>query len=80
MKFHHLALPRMPSSRDGIRKADICGPQLFVELVVGSLVRGSFDIQQSDWILTIAKLLYHVSDSRTSDFTELVKIFSGRLR
>ena len=54
--------------------------QLFVGLVVGSLVRGNFDIQQSDWFLTIAKLPYHVSDSRTSDFTEFVKIFSVRLR
>ncbi|AYG38159.1 hypothetical protein CFI14_06780 [Lactiplantibacillus pentosus] len=26
MKFHHWALPRIPSSRDCIRKADMCGP------------------------------------------------------
>ena len=46
---------RLPAG-DRVRKADICGPPTFCELVVDSLVRENFDIQQSDWFLTIAKL------------------------
>ncbi|AYG39168.1 hypothetical protein CFI14_12225 [Lactiplantibacillus pentosus] len=30
MKFHHWALPRIPSSRDSIRKTDMCVPNFFV--------------------------------------------------
>ncbi|MCT3311128.1 hypothetical protein EFP47_16345 [Lactiplantibacillus pentosus] len=31
MEFHHWALPRIPSSRDGIRKADMCGPNCLLD-------------------------------------------------
>ncbi|WP_259682362.1 hypothetical protein [Lactiplantibacillus pentosus] len=47
--------------------------QLFVGLVVGSLVYGNLDIQLSDWFLMIAKVPHLCC--QTSDFTKVVRIF-----
>ncbi|PRO84708.1 hypothetical protein C6Y08_19925 [Lactiplantibacillus pentosus] len=79
MIFHHWALPRMPSSRDGIRKADMCGPT-FYWISRWFLANSHFDIQLSDLFLMIAKLSSLILSLRIFGFTGLAITFSSSLR